>query len=185
MDVSPVGLGAMLTLKERDGHIPVTYISRSLSPVEQRYSQTEREAMAIRWPCERLRLHLAGAQFQVITYQKSLEAIFSNSNSKPPVRIERWSTYLQEFNFTVEYRPGKDNPADYVSRPQYVHQKIRLTTRSRSRRRKLCIPLLEETYQNRSRSRKSEQLPRMILSYWRIWTLCRMVMGYLDIRWRI
>ena len=24
--------------------------------------------------------------------------------------------YLQEFNFTVEYRPGKDNPADYMSR---------------------------------------------------------------------
>ena len=25
---------------------------------------------------------------------------------------------LQEFNFTVEYRPGKDNPADYTSRHQ-------------------------------------------------------------------
>ena len=61
-------------------------------------------------------MYLAGAKFQVMTDQKTLEAIFSNSNSKPPVRIERWSTYLQEFNFKVEYRPGKDNPADYVSR---------------------------------------------------------------------
>ena len=24
--------------------------------------------------------------------------------------------YLQEFDFTVEYRPGKGNPADYMSR---------------------------------------------------------------------
>ncbi|KAK2549441.1 Uncharacterized protein P5673_030116 [Acropora cervicornis] len=31
-------------------------------------------------------------------------------------QIEKWSTYLQEFNFTVEYRPGKDNPADYMSK---------------------------------------------------------------------
>ena len=71
----PVGLGAMLTQKKRDGHITVTYISRSLSPVEQRYSQTEREALAIRWPCERLRVYLAWAQFQVVTDQMTLEAI--------------------------------------------------------------------------------------------------------------
>ena len=116
VDASPVGLGAMLTQKKRDGHRPVTYISRSLSPVEQRYSQTKREALAIRWACERLRMYLAGTRFKVVTDHKPLEAIFSNSNSKPPIRIERWSTYLQEFNFTVEYRPGKDNPADYMSR---------------------------------------------------------------------
>ena len=116
VDASPVGLGAVLTQKKRDGHRPVTYISRSLSPVEQRYSQTEREALAIHWACERLRMYLAGAQFKVVTDHKPLEAIFNNSNSKPPVRIERWSMYLQEFDFTVEYRPGKGNPADYMSR---------------------------------------------------------------------
>ena len=30
-DASSVGLSAMLSQKKRDGHIPVTYISRSLS----------------------------------------------------------------------------------------------------------------------------------------------------------
>ena len=88
VDASPVGLGAMLTQKKRDGHRPVTYITRSLSPVEQRYSQTEREALAFRWACERLRMYLAGARFKVVTDHKSLEAIFSNSNSKPPVKID-------------------------------------------------------------------------------------------------
>ena len=51
VDTSPVGLDAMPTQKKKDGHRPVTYINRSLSPVEQRYSQTEREALAIRWAC--------------------------------------------------------------------------------------------------------------------------------------
>lgn len=39
VDASPVGLGAMLTQKKKGGHRPVTYFSRSLSPVEQRYSR--------------------------------------------------------------------------------------------------------------------------------------------------
>ena len=91
VDGSPVRLGAMLTQK-KDGYRPVTYISRSpLSPVEQRYSQTEREALAIRWACERLRMYLAGARFKVVTDHKPLEAIFNSSNSKAPVIIERWS----------------------------------------------------------------------------------------------
>ena len=92
MDAHPVGFGAMLTQKKREGHRPVTYISRSLSPVEQRHSQTEQEALAIRWACEHLCMYLAGARFKVMTDHKPLEAIFSNSNSKPPVRIERRST---------------------------------------------------------------------------------------------
>lgn len=38
VDVSPVGLGAVLTQRKRGGHIPFIYIFRALNPVEQRYS---------------------------------------------------------------------------------------------------------------------------------------------------
>ena len=51
VDASPVGLGAMPTQLKKGAHRPVTYISRSLSPVEQRYSQTEREALASVFVC--------------------------------------------------------------------------------------------------------------------------------------
>ena len=87
VDASPVGPSAMLTRKKKDDHRPVTHISRSLTPVEQRYSQTEREGLANRWACERLRMYLAVARFKVVTDHKPLEAIFSSSNSKPSVRI--------------------------------------------------------------------------------------------------
>ena len=70
VDASSVGLGVMLTQKKMDGHRPVMYISRLLSPVEQRYSQMEREALAIHWACERLHLYLAGARFKVVTDHK-------------------------------------------------------------------------------------------------------------------
>ena len=141
VDASPVGLGAMLTEKKRDGHRPVTHISGSPSPVEQRYSQTEREALAIRWACERLRVYLAGPRFKVVTDHKPLEAIFSNSKSKPPGRIARWSMYLQMLYVPSTSRLNTDQgwttQQTTCQDTQYVHQRIRLTTRSRSRRRML------------------------------------------------
>ena len=52
VDASPVGLGAILAQKEseeEEGGRIVAYASRALSEVEQRYSQTEREALAVAW----------------------------------------------------------------------------------------------------------------------------------------
>ena len=53
-DASPVGLGAVLVQKQKGEMVPVCYVSRSLTDCERRYSQTEREALALVWACERL-----------------------------------------------------------------------------------------------------------------------------------
>lgn len=112
VDASPIGLGAVLS---QDGRV-VAYASRSLSDVEQRYSQTEREALAIKWACGHFRLYIYGKPVQIITDHKPLEALFSNPHSKPPPRIERWMVSLQDYDLKVKYQPGKDNPADFMSR---------------------------------------------------------------------
>ena len=45
VDASPCGLGAILNQKQSNGDFrPVAYASRTLTPTERRYSQTEREA---------------------------------------------------------------------------------------------------------------------------------------------
>ena len=108
-------------MTSRFRNIYLVYISRALSQVEQRYRNTEWEALAVRWSCERLRMYLVSARYKIITDHKPLEFIFNNPNSKPPARLKRWCMYLQEFDLTVAYRPDEENPADYTSRhPVYT-----------------------------------------------------------------
>ena len=108
---SPVGLGGILT---QDNHV-LSYASRSLTEVESRCSQTEREALAIAWACEHFDMYTNGAQhFTVITDHKPLENIWQKTNPTP--RIQRWGLRLQPYEFTISYQPGSSNPSDYLSR---------------------------------------------------------------------
>jgi hypothetical protein len=62
VDASPTGLGAILQQHTpgNEDHKVIAYASRALSPVEQRYSQTEREALAIVWAMERFHIYTYG-----------------------------------------------------------------------------------------------------------------------------
>lgn len=131
VDASPVGLGAVLAQRNspQEPARVISYASRALSPIEQKYSQTEREALAIVWGCEHFHMYLYGAPFTLVSDHKPLEWIFNNPKSKPPARIERWSLRLQPYNYTVCYKAGKDNPADYMSRhPAQVSHISNITT---------------------------------------------------------
>ena len=68
------------------------------------------------WACEKFHLYIYGEKFNIVTDHKALEIIFNNPSSRPPARIECWNLRLQNYNFIVTYRPGRDNPADFMSR---------------------------------------------------------------------
>ena len=55
-DASPFFLGAILVQEKRGVQRTVAFASRSLSYVERRYSQTEKETLAVVWACKRFHL---------------------------------------------------------------------------------------------------------------------------------
>ena len=109
-DASPVGIAGILSQNGR----PVAYASRSLTSVEQRYSQTEREALAVVWACEHFNIYVSGAPFAVVNDHRPLLTIWDKPS--PATRIARWALRLQPYAITLQYKPGKDNPADFMSR---------------------------------------------------------------------
>ena len=120
VDASPVGLGAILSQFDINGNERiVAYASRSLSKVEQRYSQTEKEALGVVFGCEKFHIYLIGINFELDTDHKPLEVIY-HPKAKPSARIERWALRLQQYQFTLRHRPGKTNPADVLSRQPLV-----------------------------------------------------------------
>ena len=113
VDASPVGLGGLLM---QEGKV-VSYASRSLSEVEARYSQTEREMLAVVWAAEHFHLYVYGSKFHIITDHKPLLGIF-NGNKPTSTRIDRWKLRLMPYDCQLSYRPGRneENPADFISR---------------------------------------------------------------------
>ena len=81
-DASPDGLDAVLTQLQGDVWRVIAYASRSLSDVERRYSQTEKEALVLVWMSERFNIYACGQNFRLKTDHKPLERIYS-ATSKP------------------------------------------------------------------------------------------------------
>ncbi len=118
VDASPVGTASVLIQENKI----IAYSSKALSPVEQRYSQMEREALAIVTSIEHFHLYLFGKSFTLISDNNPLVSIFNNPKDKQPMRLERWRLRLATYDFKVKYRAGKDNIADYMSQHPHTRQ---------------------------------------------------------------
>ena len=58
-DGSPVRLGAILAQQQENGEYkPITYGSQALTDTETRYSQTEKEALAVTWSCQHFHYYI-------------------------------------------------------------------------------------------------------------------------------
>ena len=102
-DASKDGLGCILMQSRR----VLAYGSRQLKNHEQNYPMHDMELAAIVFALNILRHYLYGEQFEVFSNHKSLKYIFTERDLN--MRQRRWMEFLEDYNFTLHYHPGKEN----------------------------------------------------------------------------
>ena len=99
------GLGAVLLQEGK----PVIYVSRTLTPAEERYPNVERELLGVVFAMERLHNYVFGEPVGVQTDHKPLEIIWKKSIATANPRLQRLLLRLARYEIQVEYICGKDN----------------------------------------------------------------------------
>lgn len=106
-DASTVGIGAQIFHKMQNGANKVVYhISRTLTATEQKYSQIEKEALALVYACTKFHRMIYGRKFTLLTDHKPLLAIFGSKKGIPTHtanRLQRWALVLMSYDFNIQY----------------------------------------------------------------------------------
>lgn len=111
VDACGQGVGGIL---RQEGH-PIAYESRQLRVHEKNYPTHDLELLAVVHALKKWRHYLLSQVFELVTDHKSLKWIFTQPELN--MRQRRWVEFLQEFNFEIKFRPGKENQAaDALSR---------------------------------------------------------------------
>ena len=108
VDASEKGLGgALLQLNDEGFPQPVAFTSCSMNQTEQRYSQIEKECLAICQGFHKFDQWLYGkSDITVHTDHKPLETILKKPLNKAPARLQKMIMTLQRYSFKLEYRKG-------------------------------------------------------------------------------
>jgi RNase H-like domain found in reverse transcriptase/Reverse transcriptase (RNA-dependent DNA polymerase)/Integrase zinc binding domain/Retroviral aspartyl protease/Chromo (CHRromatin Organisation MOdifier) domain len=116
-DASDFAIGCALLQRDDDGNERVIYYeSRQLKPAERNYPVHDKELLAMKYALVKFRVYLLGDKhFIVYTDHASLRTAINSPHISQ--RMARWLSFFAEYNFSVEYKPGRFNViADALSR---------------------------------------------------------------------
>lgn len=99
---------------------PVAYMSKKLSGPELNYSVSDIEMMAVIYCLREWRCYLEGKPFIIVTDHQPNTYLDKASNPHTLKRRARWLYESAGYDYQWQYKPGKRNPADPLSRaPQH------------------------------------------------------------------
>ncbi|XP_062713126.1 uncharacterized protein K02A2.6-like [Aedes albopictus] len=120
-DASSIGIGATISHKYPDGKMKVIqHASRALTTTEEKYSQPDREGLAIVFAVTKFHKYIFGRHFRLQTDHAPLLRIFGSKKGIPVYtanRLQRWALTLLSYDFSMEYvSTDKFGNADVLSR---------------------------------------------------------------------
>ncbi|XP_053699045.1 uncharacterized protein K02A2.6-like [Sabethes cyaneus] len=127
-DASKTGVGAVIMHRFPNNQLKaIAHASKTLTSTEQKYSQVEKEALALVFAVTKFRRMLLGRKFTLQTDHQPLLKTFGSKKGIPlhtANRLQRWALSLLGYDFNVEY-VSTDNfgYADVLSRLISNHQK--------------------------------------------------------------
>jgi hypothetical protein len=120
VDAGPHGISYVLTqINKNNNNVLTECGSHTFSDAQQRYSQVEKECLALTWAIDHLRLKLLLLPDLIIyTDSKSVVDIVNNESTRQSKsnRIQSWMSNMPGGNFLIKHIPGKQNIADFISR---------------------------------------------------------------------
>ena len=155
-DASSYGLGAVLLQKQSSGeNRPVAYISRAMTPTQQRYAQIEKEGLALTWACECFADYLIGLRFHVQTDHILLVPLLSSKLlDEIPFHVQRFRMRMMRFSFTISHAPVKSLSTAVPYREHLCRSLLPVMISSKQRQMHMCRPLSSTFQQLRSDYRR-------------------------------
>ena len=177
-DASEYGLGAALIQQNK----PVAFASKTLTPVESRYTNIECECLSVVFGLEKFHTYIYGNHVTVYNDHKPLEMIQKKPIHAAPPCLQRMLLRLQKYDYNIIYKPGKQMVlADRLSRfpsrnenlPIELHHNIHHITFTQDKINIICSsterdPILHTVYHLTLNGwpTKFHEVPRIACQYW-------------------
>jgi len=114
-DACKSGYAAILTQEQKGRQVLIDAASRTTSNTEKNYSSAKLECACVIWAAKKWKHHLHAAKHTVIITDSYGLQYLQQKGTRSALMI-RWLWEMEGFNYTVVYRTGNKNIADYLSR---------------------------------------------------------------------
>src|SRR5436190_17176129 len=124
-DASGVAMGAILSQRHTDGKLhPIGYMSKGFNEAQAKYNTYNKELLAIVEALDFWRLLLEGSEKPITIYTDHRNLQYWQEAHVMDRKHHRWYGDLASYNFTINYRPGKQSEKPDALSRRSDHQEI-------------------------------------------------------------